>query len=361
MTDIPREPDHHAPLKAPRTPADSPHPGRDPARALQAAAPWVQTGICLVGLLLGVERIGALLGGRAPGPDGAGLHAVVGALAILIASGVAGLAAGRVLSALARFVDAQYRRAEAVARGVAWCEESLGPALVRLAERLEAPGVAAGAGAPQPGDPRSELAELRRAIAGREWALAEGLVRDFAANYPAHPAAGRLGGELAAGREAATQELMARLDAAREANDPDRVLEVRDQLTLLVAAEPLRGLDRDLGQWFLRVIQKRLRAGGMKPDIAHLAARVAAALDTTPEGASLRASLPTLRRSAGLCARCGEPYAGTADACPKCVTAAAAATPPPVGSWPEEAEEPDEDDFTANGRADDPFVRDDDD
>ncbi len=72
----------------------------------------------------------------------------------------------------------------------------------------------------------------------------------------------------------------------------------------------------------MAMIQKRLRGGAMRPDVAILAARVAESLDATPEGASLRAALPTLRRSAGLCARCGEPYTGLADACPKCLATA---------------------------------------
>ena len=66
----------------------------------------------------------------------------------------------------------------------------------------------------------------------------------------------------------------------------------------------------------MALIQKRMRQGAMTTDIALLATRVAAAFDATPEGASLRAALPTLRRSVGLCARCGQPYTGIADACP---------------------------------------------
>ena len=57
----------------------------------------------------------------------------------------------------------------------------------------------------------------------------------------------------------------------------------------------------------------------MTMEIAVLATRVAGAFDTTPEGASLHAALPTLRRSVGLCACCGQPYTGIADACPSCL------------------------------------------
>jgi hypothetical protein len=59
--------------------------------------------------------------------------------------------------------------------------------------------------------------------------------------------------------------------------------------------------------------------------VAELATRVAERFPRTVVGASLRASLPTLRRSAGLCPRCSAPYKGIADACPKCLAAAATA------------------------------------
>ena len=70
----------------------------------------------------------------------------------------------------------------------------------------------------------------------------------------------------------------------------------------------------------MALIQKRLRAGTIRIDVVELAAKVAERFDHTSEGASLRAALPTLRRSAGLCARCGKPYTGIADACPVCLT-----------------------------------------
>src|SRR5437763_175633 len=78
----------------------------------------------------------------------------------------------------------------------------------------------------------------------------------------------------------------------------------------LLVADELRSLDRELARWCMGMIQKRLRTGTMGVDVATLAARVAESLDATTEGASLRAALPTLRRSAGLCARCARPYNG---------------------------------------------------
>jgi hypothetical protein len=80
----------------------------------------------------------------------------------------------------------------------------------------------------------------------------------------------------------------------------------------------------------MSLIQRRLRTGTIRADVVVLAARVAESFGGTTEGASIRASLPTLRRSAGLCPKCAEPYAGVGDACPKCLAASSA--PIPTGS-----------------------------
>ncbi len=80
----------------------------------------------------------------------------------------------------------------------------------------------------------------------------------------------------------------------------------------------------------MKLIQRRLRSIPVGSDLAALATQVATRFGGTPEGASLRAALPTLRRSAGLCPRCSEPYLGVDDACPKCLAEAgqtAAPTP----------------------------------
>ena len=82
--------------------------------------------------------------------------------------------------------------------------------------------------------------------------------------------------------------------------------------------EQRAALDRDLARWFLTLIHRRLRTGKVQADVVQLAARFAETFAATVEGASVRASLPTLRRSVGLCPRCAQPYTGVADACPNC-------------------------------------------
>ena len=113
----------------------------------------------------------------------------------------------------------------------------------------------------------------------------------------------------------------------RQVSDPDRVLELHQTLIPLLDAETRVSLDADLSQWLLRLIHHRLRTGKIQTDLVVLAGRIADAFSHTVGGASLRASLPTLRRSAGLCSRCGQPYNGLASACPSCL----AQVQPPAG------------------------------
>jgi len=137
-------------------------------------------------------------------------------------------------------------------------------------------------------------------------------------------------------------DLRDRIEAARKANDPEGAMASRDELARVLRGEPLKEIDRSLARWLMGLIQRRLRGGTIRPDVVELATKVADRFGATTEGASLGASLPTLRRSAGLCPRCAEPYTGVADACPKCLAAAAlAADPVPAdpASDPDDLEE----------------------
>lgn len=358
MTDIHWQDHEGDALNSPQDSMDPPSPPRDVVRGLDVLAPLVQFGTIAIGVIYALESISLLLNDSAPLSSASRMALRVNILTVLLLYSLVGVVAGRLLSAVARLLEMQRAQSATAARTALWCERTLEPALIRLAEALERAGPGVGTAAPA-GGAAEDLGALRQAIAAHDWAEAEQRVRDFVVAYPGHPEAARLAGDLAQGRDAATHDLLARLDAARAAGDADRVLELREALSLLLTGEPLRALDRDLGKWFLHVIQKRLRAGAIAPDIPLLAARVADALDTTPEGASLRASLPTLRRSAGLCARCAEPYTGVAAACPKCLAATVLTPTPPSSAAPdEEIAHEDEDIQNMNGRADDPFLRD---
>lgn len=212
---------------------------------------------------------------------------------------------------------------EVVKRLADLVETRIAPALERIAEglsRLPASGTA--------DDPRREaVVGVRKAIRAGDWAEARALAGDFAAEYPDAPETPLLEEAIRAGRDESAASLRGQIDAAHRANDADRILALRDELAGVLDPDPLGELDRQVIGWLMALIQKRLRVMPMPPDLPALAARVAESFAATAEGASLLRALPTLRRSAGLCPRCGRPYRGTADACPECLT-----TPHPAPS-----------------------------
>ena len=166
-----------------------------------------------------------------------------------------------------------------------------------------------------------DVAQCRQAIRRGAWDDACALIQISVQTYPGHPEIWKLEEELRESRQAASREWLARIKAARDVNDPERVIELRAELKPLIDASELQVLDRDLAKWFLSVIHRRLRVGTVSPDLVALAVRVAGTLDSTLEGSSLRASLPTLRRAAGLCGRCGQAYTGVSESCPTCLSA----------------------------------------
>ena len=173
------------------------------------------------------------------------------------------------------------------------------------------------------------LAEIRRTIRAGKWDEAAALMEAYSPAELDDPRLSSLRHELQSARETARSEQLAQLMAARQVSDPDRVLELHQSLVPLLDAETRVSLEAELSQWFLRLIHNRLRTGKIQTDLAILAGRIAEAFSHTVEGASLRASLPTLRRSAGLCSRCGQPYSGIANACPACLAQALSASRPP--------------------------------
>jgi hypothetical protein len=167
------------------------------------------------------------------------------------------------------------------------------------------------------------LAEIERAIHSRQWDEAQSLLRTFEDVSPHDAALARLQEQLVARRREATREHLAQLEAARQANDPERVVELYHVVGSALASEERTSLERDLARWFLALIHRRLRTGKIQTEVVLLATRAAETFSATVEGASLRAALPTLRRSVGLCPRCARPYAGSAQACPQCLAGVA--------------------------------------
>ncbi len=289
-----------------------------------------------LGILRGAAR--AIVPMSDGAADAQGLApAILDALAIVLAWGLAGWAvavACRLASAtmLARAERSSRTRETFIARA----DRSVA-AIERLAAALELRPIAQATAPPSPPDleRRGLLARIDQAGRSSDWDDAEVLLDDFAARFPDDPEIPAIRERLEAARREETEDHLARIHAAREVNDAERVLELYRAANSLLESERRLELERELAGWFLDAIHRRLRAGRIQLDVVHLAAQVADTFAATVAGASLRASLPTLRRSVGLCPRCAQPYTGTAAACPRCL-AGPTAPPPPDREMPDD-------------------------
>lgn len=184
--------------------------------------------------------------------------------------------------------------------------------------------------------PKPDLSRVASAISEKQWDVAEALLDEHSEN----PDTASLAERLASAKGIAADELLGELAASQAANDPARVLEIRERLGDVRPSDSLRELDAQLAKWFIIPIMKRLRTGLVSTEVVELVGKVSERFAQTTEGASLRASLPTLRRSAGLCPRCALPYRGIDDACPACLTGSTAlAVTEPATPDEEEPEE----------------------
>ena len=225
----------------------------------------------------------------------------------LIALGVALLLFGRLLENVSPTFSAPSTEANLSAERFA----TLLGLLERIALALEA-AERSPASAPNLPD---DLVSFREALRSGDWDRASELSCTLAARA-GHPT---IVEELAQAKLRRFQALVAELKASREVNDPERALAIHEELGEVGEPEPLREVEQESAKWFLKLIMRRMRTGTVRGDVADLATRVAERFAWTMEGASLRASLPTLRRSAGMCPKCGRPYAGLGNACPLCV------------------------------------------
>lgn len=224
---------------------------------------------------------------------------------------VAGLVAGRrLVNVLTRILSVLERIAGSLERIAAENERE---------RRIDTDDSSAPAEERAESDPlKSGVNEIRRLIELGKWDEAEAILNIFVRDHPDTPHAQTITLEIAEARRALVERFKSRIDEARKLDDADQVVLLRDELTRHLVEEERKSLDRELIQWIMRRLQNRLRAARVDLDLVEFAARAAESFAETAEGASLNAALPTLRRSVGLCGRCGAPYQGSADACPSC-------------------------------------------
>ena len=286
-------------------------------RALARIAPWVRFGLFSVGFSMFLDEVRSLVSDMQFTWGERRIMGIVG-LSYLGGFGLAGWAAGRLISTGAELIDVFVDQAEDSARTANLLEQHAIPTLGRIALALETLS--------ERDKPREEVEDdesartitlARQAIAAGRWGRADKLVGGFVRDRPG-PDAARLLAELEDARDRTVEALKTRLEAAKAAGDGLLVVEIRDAMTEHLRGDRLADLDRKLVRWLVGEIKRKVRSGPIKPEVATLATRVADSFADTPEGAALRGSIPNLRRSAGLCPRCALPYRGTGDACPRC-------------------------------------------
>jgi hypothetical protein len=288
-------------------------------RSLARVAPLVRYGLFSIGFTMFLDEVKSLVSDVQFTWGERQIMGIVG-FSYLCGFGLAGWVAGRLISTGADMIDVVVDQAEAANRTANLIEQHALPALARIAVALEKQATETQAKPANPVDDeklrRVEVA--RQAITAGRWAQADKLVGSYIRDYPG-PDAARLFAELEDARNVAVEGLTSRLEAAKSRGDALLVVELRDALTEHLKGERLADFDRQVVRWLVNEIKQKVRNGAIKPELATLATRVADSFADTPEGASLKTSIPNIRRSAGLCPRCARPFRGSADACPRCL------------------------------------------
>jgi hypothetical protein len=255
-------------------PPDTPRyaPLRKGAKVLSRLALWVQFGFLILGVGLFLDQARDLL---TDAQFTWGERRVMGVIALVTfgSCGLAGWILGQLFRVLAQVLDVLADGAEAAWRAGDLIEQHLVPTLGRIALALEG---------------RDDSATLRPAPA----TAAEGV---------------------------SVQAMRRRLAAAQEAGRAGRVFELRDALTEHLRGEPLHVLDRELALWMLKLVERRVQAGTVDVEVAGWVARALDSFGTMPEAQPLHTALPALRRSAGLCQKCGQPVRGHEALCSDCL------------------------------------------
>jgi hypothetical protein len=295
-------------------------------RALARLGSCLGWGLLTLGILWGLSvAMGSVVEGQITSATWARAAA---AAAIALALGLAGWASAIFCRVAATCIVGRSERTARSADDIIRLAGRAVTAVERLIDVLECRPDAIAPGHPPDHDRARLLAQVDESVRSGRLDEAGALLDRFQAEHPGDAAFPALAGRLAAARHEEAEGHVAQLEAARRANDPERVLELFRAVGSSLESQRRAAMERELAKWFLDLIHRRLRVGRIQVDVVHLATQAAETFAATVEGASLRASLPTLRRSVGLCPRCAQPYLGTAAACPQC-QAGAASNPVP--------------------------------
>jgi hypothetical protein len=288
-------------------------------KTLARIAPLVRYGLFSIGFTMFLDEVKSLVSDAQFTWGERQIMGIVG-FSYLCGFGLAGWIAGRLISTGAEMIDVFVDQSEAANRTANLIEQHALPALGRIALALEKMASEAQDKPREPVDDETvrRVDVARQAIAASRWAQAEKLVGSFVRDHPG-PEAAKLLAALEDARNRAIEGLTNRLEAAKAKGDALLVVELRDALTEHLRGDRLADFDRQVVRWLVGEIKQKVRTGTIKPELATLATRVADSFADTPEGASLKTSIPNLRRSAGLCPRCARPFRGSADACPRCL------------------------------------------
>lgn len=282
---------------------------------------WVACAIGFLGIPLGWRRMAATLAAVDLMDDRLQV-ANLDFIMVLFGAGILGFLVGLGLTAVQRVVGA-IDRAEAGRRFEAerWerifekLDELIASTRTESIERASATGIDTAR--------RDAIDSIHRAIRNKEWSEADRLVETLRVEGNLDPAVDRLSMKVENGRNNEIESQLERIKASQEVGDTERVLDLYQDAARILDPKLRKSLEDDLARWFMNHIQRRLRTGTIQAEVVTLTARVSEVFGGTTEGASLRAGLPTLRRTVGLCPRCGGPYVGASDACPVCLGVAA--------------------------------------
>lgn len=307
---------------------------RDSRRVLARMAPLVRIGLWALGVSVFLNQVRPLLSDAQFTWGERRVMAIVAAVTFT-GFGLAGWVASRLLKASAELIDLLVDSGDAAWRTADLIELQMVPTLGRIAAALERRD----SSDPRDGFRERAVESVRSAIAAQRWDQAEQLIAALGRDFPNAAEAATLTRDLGRERTAVVDRLRRELEAGRADQDPDRVIDARDALTQHLRGAPLHDLDQDVVRWLTARIQAQTRAQSVSIETARLAARVADSFGDTAEGASMRASLPALRRKAGLCPRCGRKSKETSELCPRCTAdrAASASFSPSGAPIPKES------------------------